>query len=175
MRTNKTNTTPIRTFAAVAAVPANPPKPSRLAIAATARRMRIHLIMYSTVRLNGGQQSCVNRSYVDRFRQPFGREELSWRVEAKLWRALHRFGTAVTAVEVHIGDDNAAKPGESDKRSSMVAPLCCAASGLRLASRTSMRRLRPRSLHLRNYPASFWLASPIACGGTADKSWARSR
>jgi hypothetical protein len=45
-----------------------------------------------------------------------GREELSRRVEAKLRRALHRFGTAVTAVEVHIGDDNAAKPGESDKR-----------------------------------------------------------
>jgi Sigma 54 modulation protein / S30EA ribosomal protein len=45
-----------------------------------------------------------------------GREELARRVEARLRRALDRFGPAVTAVDVHLGDDNAAQPGETDKR-----------------------------------------------------------
>jgi ribosome-associated translation inhibitor RaiA len=43
-------------------------------------------------------------------------EELARRVEARLRRTLERFGPAVTAVEVHLGDDNAARPGEADKR-----------------------------------------------------------
>jgi hypothetical protein len=45
-----------------------------------------------------------------------GREELARRVQARVRRSLRRFGEAVTAVEVHLGDDNAARPGPDDKR-----------------------------------------------------------
>jgi ribosome-associated translation inhibitor RaiA len=45
-----------------------------------------------------------------------GRDELARRVARRIERALKPFADAVTDVEVHLGDDNAAKAGDADKR-----------------------------------------------------------
>jgi hypothetical protein len=50
-----------------------------------------------------------------------GREALAQRVETEIESTLGRFRDQVTRVEVHISDENAAKPGDFDKRCLMEA------------------------------------------------------
>lgn len=50
-----------------------------------------------------------------------GREELARRVEAAVVAALGRFAGEVTRVEVHLGDESAARSGPADKRCLMEA------------------------------------------------------
>lgn len=50
-----------------------------------------------------------------------GREALALRVEAVVRGVLERFGDRITRVEVHLGDENAHKPGADDKRCLMEA------------------------------------------------------
>ena len=45
-----------------------------------------------------------------------GREELVQRVEAEVRDTLARFTDQITRVEVHLGDENAERSGDSDKR-----------------------------------------------------------
>lgn len=52
-----------------------------------------------------------------------GREELFSEVAALVEETLARFGEQVTRVEVHLTDENSAKPGEDDKRCVMEARL----------------------------------------------------
>lgn len=50
-----------------------------------------------------------------------GRESLVRYVEAEVGNILSRFKDQVTRVEIHLSDENAAKPGTSDKRCLMEA------------------------------------------------------
>jgi ribosome-associated translation inhibitor RaiA len=50
-----------------------------------------------------------------------GREALVRHVEAEVAAALDRFNDRITRVEVHLSDENAGKPGESEKRCLMEA------------------------------------------------------
>ncbi len=43
------------------------------------------------------------------------------RIEAELESALSRFSDHITRVEIHLGDENAAKSSDADKRCMMVA------------------------------------------------------
>ena len=43
-------------------------------------------------------------------------EDIVRRLEAELESALERFGDRITRVEIHLGDENAAKSGDDDKR-----------------------------------------------------------
>ncbi|MFZ2527087.1 MAG: HPF/RaiA family ribosome-associated protein [Rhodococcus sp. (in: high G+C Gram-positive bacteria)] len=43
-------------------------------------------------------------------------EDIAGRLEGDLESALERFGDRITRVEIHLGDENAAKPGVDDKR-----------------------------------------------------------
>ncbi|HEV7606379.1 MAG TPA: HPF/RaiA family ribosome-associated protein [Steroidobacteraceae bacterium] len=52
-----------------------------------------------------------------------GYESLSAQVHATLEDALSRFSANITRVEVHVGDENAAKRGHDDKRCMMEARL----------------------------------------------------
>src|SRR5690349_5303588 len=52
-----------------------------------------------------------------------GSAGLTAHVESVVTGALERFGNRVTRVEVHIGDENAHKGGEQDKRCAMEARL----------------------------------------------------
>ena len=45
-----------------------------------------------------------------------GHEELAQRVETEVRGTLARFAEQITRVEVHLGDENAGKSGEADKR-----------------------------------------------------------
>lgn len=51
------------------------------------------------------------------------REEMERWAEAELRKSLERFSAEVTRVEVHLGDENAAKGGVGDKRCTMEARL----------------------------------------------------
>ncbi|WP_068166169.1 HPF/RaiA family ribosome-associated protein [Rhodococcus phenolicus] len=48
-------------------------------------------------------------------------EDIVRRLEGDLESALERFGDRITRVEVHLGDENAAKSGVDDKRCSLEA------------------------------------------------------
>jgi len=50
-----------------------------------------------------------------------GRESLAAKVEAEVQQVLGRFAQHITRIEVHLSDENAAKPGTSDKRCMMEA------------------------------------------------------
>lgn len=50
-----------------------------------------------------------------------GSSALAGQVEAEVESALERFGTRITRVEVHLGDDNGAKRSDNDKRCRMEA------------------------------------------------------
>jgi hypothetical protein len=50
-----------------------------------------------------------------------GRESLVAKVEAEVEQVLGRFAQHITRIEVHLSDENAAKPGSSDKRCMMEA------------------------------------------------------
>jgi hypothetical protein len=50
-----------------------------------------------------------------------GGEELIREVEAEVGAALSRFGERLTRVEVHLGDENAAKHGAADKSCTLEA------------------------------------------------------
>jgi hypothetical protein len=50
-----------------------------------------------------------------------GRETLAARVQEDVRQGLSRFADQVTRIEVHLSDENAAKPGDSDKRCLMEA------------------------------------------------------
>jgi ribosome-associated translation inhibitor RaiA len=52
-----------------------------------------------------------------------GGESLANSVRATVEDALSRFSTHITRVEVHLGDENAAKSGSADKRCMMEARL----------------------------------------------------
>lgn len=52
-----------------------------------------------------------------------GREALKARVEAEVARVLARFDGRITDVEVHLGDVNADRPGDTDKRCLIEARL----------------------------------------------------
>ena len=52
-----------------------------------------------------------------------GHEALVTRVEETVNKALQRFGTQITRVEVHLSDDNGNKSGANDKRCVMEARL----------------------------------------------------
>jgi len=52
-----------------------------------------------------------------------GRKELASRVQSAVQDALHRFGSQVTRVEIHLADENAQKKGDRDKRCSIEARL----------------------------------------------------
>ncbi|MEP6836013.1 MAG: HPF/RaiA family ribosome-associated protein [Gemmatimonas sp.] len=52
-----------------------------------------------------------------------GHEELVTQVEETVTKALQRFGTQITRVEVHLSDDNGNKSGPNDKRCVMEARL----------------------------------------------------
>lgn len=52
-----------------------------------------------------------------------GREALAAHVRDVVERALDRFSDRVTRVEVHLGDENAAKSGQDDMRCMMEARL----------------------------------------------------
>ncbi len=52
-----------------------------------------------------------------------GREALARQVEAAVEKAIGHYGHQITRVEVHLGDENSAKGGESDKRCMMEARL----------------------------------------------------
>jgi ribosome-associated translation inhibitor RaiA len=52
-----------------------------------------------------------------------GDESLTAQVEEAVTRALRHVGSQVTRVEVHIGDQNSGKGGETDKRCMMEARL----------------------------------------------------
>jgi ribosome-associated translation inhibitor RaiA len=52
-----------------------------------------------------------------------GHESLAAAVHATVEKALKRFGAHITRLEVHIGDENAAKAGRDDKRCMMEARL----------------------------------------------------
>ena len=79
-----------------------------------------------------------------------GRAELARWVESEVLAGLSRFKQQVTRVEVHLGDENAAKSGEADKRCMMEAraagqqPLSVThhASTLHEACRGAIRKLK---------------------------------
>ena len=50
-----------------------------------------------------------------------GRDSLVAKVQAEVEQVLGRFAGQVTRIEVHLSDENAAKPGSSDKRCLMEA------------------------------------------------------
>ncbi|WP_206930972.1 ribosomal subunit interface protein [Roseococcus thiosulfatophilus] len=50
-----------------------------------------------------------------------GRETLVARVQEDVEQGLSRFAQQVTRIEVHLSDENAAKPGDNDKRCLMEA------------------------------------------------------
>jgi hypothetical protein len=50
-----------------------------------------------------------------------GRDSLVAKVQAEVEQVLGRFAEQVTRIEVHLSDENAAKPGSSDKRCMMEA------------------------------------------------------
>lgn len=50
-----------------------------------------------------------------------GRDSLVAKVQAEVLQVLGRFAAQVTRIEVHLSDENAAKPGTSDKRCLMEA------------------------------------------------------
>ena len=50
-----------------------------------------------------------------------GREKLVRYVEAEVSRILSRFSDQITRVEIHLSDENADKPGNTDKRCLMEA------------------------------------------------------
>ncbi len=50
-----------------------------------------------------------------------GSDELIRKVEADLDAALSRFSERLTRIEVHLGDENAAKSGAADKRCTLEA------------------------------------------------------
>ena len=52
-----------------------------------------------------------------------GGEALADQVEAAVKKALDRFSDQITRVEVHLGDENSEKGGQSDKRCTMEARL----------------------------------------------------
>ncbi|MEO7997311.1 MAG: HPF/RaiA family ribosome-associated protein [Gemmatimonadaceae bacterium] len=52
-----------------------------------------------------------------------GHEELVTQVEEAVIKALHRFGTQITRVEVHLSDENGNKSGANDKRCVLEARL----------------------------------------------------
>ena len=52
-----------------------------------------------------------------------GHEALVSQVEGTVIKALQRFGTQITRVEVHLSDDNGNKAGANDKRCVMEARL----------------------------------------------------
>jgi hypothetical protein len=79
-----------------------------------------------------------------------GREALVSRVEQDVQTGLSRFNEYVTRVEVHLGDENAGKSGEADKRCMMEArpagqpPLSVThhAPSIDEACRGALRKLR---------------------------------
>lgn len=52
-----------------------------------------------------------------------GREKLADHIKGVVESALSRFSTQITRVEVHLGDENAGKGGQADKRCMMEARL----------------------------------------------------
>lgn len=52
-----------------------------------------------------------------------GHEELVTQVEETVIKALHRFGTQITRVEVHLSDENGNKSGANDKRCVLEARI----------------------------------------------------
>lgn len=50
-----------------------------------------------------------------------GRESLQFKVEAEIRDAVGRFEEDITRVEAHLGDVNAGKSGEADKRCALEA------------------------------------------------------
>lgn len=52
-----------------------------------------------------------------------GGQALKGQVEAAVTKALDRFSGQITRVEVHLGDENSEKGGQSDKRCMMEARL----------------------------------------------------
>ncbi|MDP2270439.1 MAG: HPF/RaiA family ribosome-associated protein [Archangium sp.] len=52
-----------------------------------------------------------------------GREALASQVKGVVESALSRFSDSITRIEVHLSDQNGAKPGQDDKRCMMEARL----------------------------------------------------
>jgi len=50
-----------------------------------------------------------------------GRDDLVRQIEAEINTTLSRFSDQITRVEVHLSDENAGKPGRTDKRCLMEA------------------------------------------------------
>jgi hypothetical protein len=81
-----------------------------------------------------------------------GREALTEHVEAEVARVLARYESRITDIEVHLGDVNADRPGDTDKRCLIEARLAArdpvAAShngaGLDEALKGAVHKLRRR-------------------------------